>query len=218
MSHSFKGISNQIVVRSRIIHPYVYWDGFFSDEELDKMEKIFSEKPLDQAMISGEVESPTPTPKVGLIDRSVRSSRMSFHNPNEKNNWIFNKFNIVIDDLNSKFYNFDLNGYDDIQYSEYHASEQGKYHWHMDTYLGELPAQDVGTRKLSLSLLLNDPDKDFKGGNFEMLRSTVDEPDVIPFKRGRLILFPSFMFHRVTEVTEGVRKSVVIWVQGPKFR
>jgi len=37
-------------------------------------------------------------------------------------------------------------------------------------------------------------------------------------KKGDIIVFPSFMVHRVKPVTKGTRKSIVIWVLGPKFR
>jgi PKHD-type hydroxylase len=37
-------------------------------------------------------------------------------------------------------------------------------------------------------------------------------------KRGRILFFPSFILHKVHPVTKGVRKSIVAWVEGPKFR
>ncbi len=36
--------------------------------------------------------------------------------------------------------------------------------------------------------------------------------------KGRMIFFPSFLIHRVAPVTQGIRRSLVIWVTGPKFR
>jgi PKHD-type hydroxylase len=33
-----------------------------------------------------------------------------------------------------------------------------------------------------------------------------------------VIAFPSFFLHRVTSVTAGVRKSLVLWATGPEFR
>ena len=43
-----------------------------------------------------------------------------------------------------------------------------------------------------------------------------DSPEVIT-KYGRAVLFPSFLCHRVKPVTKGIRKSLVVWVVGPKF-
>jgi PKHD-type hydroxylase len=44
------------------------------------------------------------------------------------------------------------------------------------------------------------------------------EPIRCPQAKGMVILFPSWVIHRVTPVTKGVRKSIVVWVTGPKFR
>jgi len=36
-------------------------------------------------------------------------------------------------------------------------------------------------------------------------------------KQGTVIVFPSFLKHRVTEVTRGKRYSLVQWLNGPDF-
>ena len=36
--------------------------------------------------------------------------------------------------------------------------------------------------------------------------------------RGTATLFPSYMLHRVTPVTEGIRHSLTVWAHGPAFR
>jgi len=36
--------------------------------------------------------------------------------------------------------------------------------------------------------------------------------------KGRVLAFPSFMIHGVAPVTKGKRESVVVWVEGPKFK
>jgi hypothetical protein len=51
---------------------------------------------------------------------------------------------------------------------------------------------------------------------------TPDELDAIeaygPRERGTVIAFPSCVLHRVTPITAGTRKSLVVWITGPKFR
>jgi len=71
------------------------------------------------------------------------------------------------------------------------------------------------TRKLSMSLLLNEPGVDFEGGELQFQVGTV--PDTPDTPKGRIIAFPSFMLHRVAPLTRGVRRSLVVWVTGPKF-
>ena len=43
-------------------------------------------------------------------------------------------------------------------------------------------------------------------------------PDSISKIRGLVCGFPSFRLHRVTPVTSGIRKTIVIWVSGPAFK
>ena len=59
---------------------------------------------------------------------------------------------------------------------------------------GHLPNDMYETRKLSITFLVNDPEKDFEGGQFQI--NTGQEKDVNQYlKRGRIIVFPSFMIH-----------------------
>jgi PKHD-type hydroxylase len=70
-------------------------------------------------------------------------------------------------------------------------------------------------RKLSFSLILSNPDE-YTGGDFEILISR--KSDSVTQTRGRVIAFPSFIMHRVSPLTSGVRKSIVFWALGPKFK
>ncbi len=45
------------------------------------------------------------------------------------------------------------------------------------------------------------------------IKETVIEPQL-----GDLIIFPSFIDHKVSPVTKGVRYSVVAWFGGPPFK
>lgn len=75
---------------------------------------------------------------------------------------------------------------------------------HMDCIAGEVQ------RKLSFSLLLND---NFQGGDFITITdATVD------CHTGKLIIFPSFMPHKVLPVEDGTRYAIFGWIYGPNFR
>lgn len=149
---------------------------------------------------------------------SYRMSHVNFHEYNQKNAWIFERINSVVEQINNNFYNFDLNGYDFVQYGEYRDTDNGHYNWHLDSYLGQLPDDEFEQRKLSLTLLLNDPQKDFTGGEFQFNYSEENNPVTVDLNKGTIIIFPSFLIHRVTRVTKGTRKSLVAWIVGPNFR
>lgn len=162
-----------------------------------------------------EFFSKNPTKEAGVLkgsdtvtDTSVRITNINFYQRNENTNWIFDRLNWVIKEINNKYYKFDITSFDNFQYCEYYGSKGGKYDWHTDSSFGN--AGDI-TRKLSLSLLLND---NFEGGEFE-LNWAGNKVDI---NKGRLIVFPSVLMHRVKPVRRGVRKSLVVWMQGPNFR
>ena len=67
-------------------------------------------------------------------------------------------------------------------------------------------------RKLSMTLLLNDPNE-FEGGNLEIANQILS-----PMKQGDATIFASFLQHRITPITKGVRKSLVMWFGGEPFK
>ena len=75
---------------------------------------------------------------------------------------------------------------------------------HMDCIAGDVQ------RKLSFSLLLND---NFQGGDFITL--TESRLDCHP---GKLLIFPSFMPHKISVVESGSRYAIFGWVYGPNFK
>ena len=61
-----------------------------------------------------------------------------------------------------------------------------------------------------MSIILND---EYEGGEFEFFAK-----DTILSKRGTIIVFPSYMQHRVKPVTKGTRYSLVTWFCGEPFQ
>jgi len=98
--------------------------------------------------------------------------------------------------------------------------ETGYYTWHADGIGSHNEVYNNpdnkfrhgNTRKLSMSIILND---DFEGGDFEIFKV---EPPLPKLKEGSIIVFPSFLHHRVTPVTEGTRYSLVSWFIGSPFK
>ncbi len=67
----------------------------------------------------------------------------------------------------------------------------------------------------SVFVQLAAPDE-YQGGDVELQWGP--QPNRMPKERGTLILFPSYTLHRVKAVKEGIRRSLVGWVNGPEFR
>jgi PKHD-type hydroxylase len=198
---------NQLVP-DYITYPYVCWDDFFTSEELDLIEKycnVEGNEPL--FVMNDEGES--------IIDYNFRKADGKICYIDSNNEWIFQKLNSLAVLVNNQVYNYDLNGFDFFQYTEYNKVGS-KHDMHVDMVLGDkVPPEMKLPLKLSCSLLLSN-EEEYEGCDFEIMVDWKNVP--IKQKRGRLIAFPSFMPHRVTPLIKGKRKAIVFWVRGPRFR
>lgn len=91
--------------------------------------------------------------------------------------------------------------------------------WHSDGPFGvnaNVP-NDVLWRKLSATVCLND---DYEGGEFEMIISSDPYNSYVKIKpsKGSVILFPSFVKHRVAPVSAGKRMTLIYWFCGPRWK
>ena len=119
-----------------------------------------------------------------------------------------------------------------LQYAHYREGQY--YNWHSDTALetyhkpqsnfdssanrGNEELIQVGeyTRKLSFTLQLSEP-TDYRGGEVEFLDSE-GQRFLAPKQRGTMIVFDARTRHRVRKVKEGLRKSIVGWGVGPRWK
>lgn len=108
-------------------------------------------------------------------------------------------------------WNYVLSGQENTQLTRYKSTDEGFYDWHMDAGI----PKDGIQRKLSCILLLSDP-ADFEGGEL-ILKGINGEKNMLT-KQGSIVVFPSFMDHKVTPVTKGVRHTAVTWAIGPSFK
>ena len=127
--------------------------------------------------------------------------------------WLFSRLDHSIDEINRRYYGYEIYPTRSFQYTTYDASDEKYHDWHMDTYLD---VERAVHRKLSMHLFLNE---NYDGGEFDICTGS-QEHNVNSFKEypGSAIIFPSFMSHRVRPVTKGIRKSLVVWFTGPNWK
>lgn len=185
-------------------HPFVTWEKAFNEEELDKLIAYCDTLPLEKAAIDKDK-------KENIED--IRESQVAWIELNEKSSFIYDRLAYVLRGLNGEFYKFDLYGFSEhLQFTIYKEDSKGHYTWHLDN--GSSNAGAV-PRKLSLVLQLSDP-KDYEGGDLEIMTSA--NPQAIKKEKGLIAVFPSYTLHRVTPVTKGTRKTIVVWATGPAFK
>ena len=103
-----------------------------------------------------------------------------------------------------------------IQYTQYNEGDY--YNWHTDMDICDINEPDQLVRKLSFTLQLTNNDE-YTGGDLEF--ADFDDSTYrfsVPKSRGTVIVFDSRTPHRVLPVKSGVRKSLVGWVVGKRWR
>ena len=106
---------------------------------------------------------------------------------------------------------YNITAAEDCQVTRY--TKDGFYSWHRDGMGSHDEIRNDGNaRKLSMSIILN---SNYEGGDFEMRGI---ENKIPRLEEGSIIVFPSFLQHRVTTVTKGIRYSLVAWFLGAPFK
>ena len=116
---------------------------------------------------------------------------------------------------NNASWNFNIDTIEPLQYGEYNKSQE--YGWHVDQH--NKPYSDRRVRKISFSVFIND---DYTGGEFDLelhspsIKTRYETFSKLPLNTA--LFFQSDYWHRVRPVRRGIRKSLVGWVLGPKFK
>jgi len=169
----------------------------------------------------------------GTVDRDKRNARNAWV---PTTHWLGGFVWHYVQRANRENFQYDLTNIDgeSMQYTVYGPGEY--YGWHNDqgisSYYKPVSTGNRGhgqelfqdfvnknceqVRKLSFSLLLSDPDT-YEGGNLQLLDEN-GRSYFAPRRRGVIVLFDSRTQHRVQKVKSGVRKSLVGWVCGNRWR
>lgn len=155
------------------------------------------EKELTDAVLGG-----------GIINPIKRRSKVFWLPKTVEFLEIYNLFFELLNKCNNEFYHFRITEMAElIQYTVYNSTDQGHYDWHLDV------GPEKANRKLSLVCNLTDPNE-YEGGELQLHLGNIVVPER---EKGTVIIFPSYLLHRVTPVTKGTRRTLVLWINGPSF-
>jgi predicted 2-oxoglutarate/Fe(II)-dependent dioxygenase YbiX len=173
---------------------------FFTEDECDRIVGLWNEDSKSEAAVS-------PDGSKGSVNKETRRADVNWLGYSPETAWIYEKLYRVVEDANKFRFRFDLAGFfEDLQLTRY-KDDGGHYTWHEDSGSGMF-----SIRKLSVVVQLSSPE-DYEGGELE-----VHGHGPCLKERGAVFVFPSFVTHRVTPTTKGIRHSLVAWVSGPAFR
>ena len=186
---------------ARTLATFSWWENAFTNDELDWLQQRAKAANLDAA-VGGKGA-------LGGVNKDQRRCQVDWLKNTSESQWVFERLAHIISQLNADSFNFNITGFGEpLQLTNYDQSENGMYGWHVDYGMGI-------SRKLSLTLQLTDP-SEYEGGNLQLMTSGV--PETVRKQRGFITVFPSYVLHQVTPVTQGSRQSLVAWISGPGFK
>ena len=176
--------------------PYQLWPSGLATAEIDKIIKTAHLKATENGTVFSSEK-----PKEHIRKSTVRWI---------SEQWIKDLLWDYVQKANRHSFNVRVNKQAEMQFIEYHAALSSHYSWHHDVNWNEQSSFD---RKLSVTVQLSDP-SDYDGGEFEFdeIKTNAD------FKsKGTVLIFPSYLRHRVCPVKSGTRISLVAWFFGPRW-
>ena len=178
---------------------YYWFENGFTTQEIDTIVNGSLDYEFQKAIIMDE----------GNTDK-FRKSNIKWLPFDSKWEWVIDKIMSQVTEANNTIWNFELKSIiDNIQYTEYEGNG-GHYDWHLDIGPGS-----ISHRKISITIQLSDPEE-YVGGDLQIM--TGSEYTTVPRGKGTVVIFPSFLLHRVVPLTSGNRKSLVLWVGGDHYK
>ena len=193
------------------------------------IDEVFDSDEIDLILKNGE------SLKMNKSSTMGSSAEESVHIRRSENGWLSSfdgdkHFNEVVRRVNDNIFGFQLHEDEKqkaAQFTEYKGQDRGTYDWHVDAPLGvkdyrgfDTLSKKTSWRKLSVILMLSDPES-YDGGEVSILDPSAHIDECIQsFKldKGSMVIFPSFVSHKVHPVTRGIRKTLVKWYEGNRWQ
>jgi len=209
----------------KLVNEWFYFNNAIPKQTCNKIKNLdngrFKSASVDTYMDTTEEERKIGRKNDFNVDAKIRISDVAWTNEQ----WLIDLIWPYMIGANEQAgWNFDIKSVEAMQITKYGAG--GFYEWHKDggadclsTY--NRPDNEFlhgNARKLSMTVLLN---SSYKGGEFQFCTyekegSSIHTPELNTV--GTVIVFPSFMEHRVKPIIKGTRYSLVAWFLGPPFK
>jgi PKHD-type hydroxylase len=205
---------------------YWFYEKEISNDICDKIIKLGEDLQKEKALIGGLSLEKFKKNKLTKEEKKelnrIRNSNVAWMN----HQWLYDLLCPYILNANkSAGWNFNVDWYEPLQYTRYTKGQF--YDWHCDSFQNPYNYPNQPTfhgkiRKLSATIQLTDP-KEYKGGElmFDFRNNSISSKNIQKNKKflskGTVIVFPSFVWHKVSPVTKGERKSLVVWSLGKPF-
>lgn len=199
---------------------YYYWEEALDKDTCEKIISLGLGKVPEEGLVHRKEDKSQDEGSVAVLDQ--RRSLVSWLDEP----WIYELLQPYIHTANREAnWNFEWDFTEMLQFTVYEKGQH--YNWHPDQnsypyHHDDGPNFEGKIRKISASIILNDP-SEYEGGELEFDLGRINgEPATETCdqmtKQGSIIVFPSFVYHRVKPVTKGTRYSLVMWNIGYPYK
>jgi PKHD-type hydroxylase len=175
---------------------YQVWPSTLTTEQVDRITTIALRQPMEEATLFSSAEAM----------QGIRSCTVRWLD----DEWLQSLLWPFVDQANKRGFHVALDRRSEMQFTEYTAEQGGHYGWHHDVHWNGQTAFD---RKLSVTVQLSGADE-YEGGDFEFdeVKTNADFRS-----KGTVLVFPSYLRHRIHPITLGTRHALVAWFFGPRW-
>ena len=199
---------------------YWYFSGVLTPKFCDEVIKYANAQKEVMARTGGYGDKELNKEEVKNLQRKRKSDLVWLNDT-----WIYKELHPYVHEANRNAgWNFDWERSESCQFTKYKLNQY--YDWHCDSWSKPYNRPDEPEhgkiRKLSMTCQLTDG-SEYTGGELEFQFRNHDNPkETIKcteiLSQGSIVVFPSFVWHRVKPVRKGTRYSLVVWSLGQPFK
>ena len=159
----------------------------FLEEEIEDIKKLGDALLWEEGKITGD-----------KVDHTIRDTRIGWLHPTTETHWLFDRA-IIIFASSLRF-----NMLQSMQYTIY-DSKGSHYDWHRD-----IGGDEIAKARVNVGIIQLSHPSEYKGGVLQIKLEDGEVIDVMKNK-GMTTTFPINLLHKVSPVTSGIRKTLIMW-------
>jgi PKHD-type hydroxylase len=121
------------------------------------------------------------------------------------------QYTTSVNQMNFGYNIYPINDVDTCNLNIYSHKDSGQYDWHTDE-------SDNAVHDLKLTVLINLSVEQYSGGDFKIFNRGREYEVKELNTPGNVVIFKSFLNHKVSPVLTGERRTLAIFLKGKKFR
>ena len=160
----------------------------FLEPEIEDIKEIGDALILEEGKITGD-----------KVDHSIRNTKIAWIHPNTETHWLFDRAIVIFSS------SLPFGTLQSMQYTVYRGEDNSHYTWHRDIGTGD----KIMRARVNVGIVQLSNPSDYVGGVLQLKH----EDQIIDVMKTKALVttFPIDMLHRVSPVTSGVRKTLIMW-------